>query len=156
MDAPNTAEVEAAAQLALENGVRLVRLIRRVVRQNPNFPVSYEALRAIGFLADHPGICLSDLAEYLWIGVPTASKQVDDLVERGFLTRTPDARDRRRVALSVTPEGAHLIATTRRPVQERLAAMFARLDPDEFDRVRAGLDLLHAVLEPTDQEEENA
>jgi DNA-binding MarR family transcriptional regulator len=127
-----------------------------VVRQNPNFPVSYEALRAIGFLADNPGICLSDLAEYLWIGVPTASKQVDDLVARGFLTRTADAKDRRRVALSVTPEGAHLCANTKRPVQERMATLLARLDSAELERVRAGLDLLRAVLEPTDHEEDNA
>ena len=136
--------------------MRLVRLLRRIVRETSTGDVSFEGLRALAFLADNPGICLSELADFLWVGVPTASKKVDDLVERGVLTRTADTTDRRRLALNVTPEGAHLIATAKRPAQDEVVSLLSRLDPDERARVRDGLQLLRALLVPAEREATHA
>ena len=155
-DTPATSEVEVTAELALETGVRLVRLLRRVVRDTSTTDVSFEGLRTLAFLADNPGVCLSDLAEYLWVGMPTASKKVDDLVERGVLTRASDASDRRRLALTVTPKGEHLIATAKRPAQEEVVTLLSRLEPADRERVRAGLELLRGVLVPAEREASHA
>lgn len=155
-DAVGTSEVEVTAELALETGVRLVRLLRRVVRETSTADVSFESLRALSFLADNPGICLSDLADFLWVGVPTASKKVDDLVERGVLSRAADTTDRRRLALNVTPQGEHMIATAKRPAQDEVASLLSRLDPAERERVRDGLQLLRSLLVPAEREASNA
>lgn len=144
------AEVEVTAQLALETGVRLMRLVRRVVRGTQPTAVSFEGLRTLAFVADNPGICLSDLAEHLWVGMPTASKKVDDLVERGLLQRGADASDRRRLTLSLTRDGERLIATAKRPAHAQVAALLGRLSPAERARVREGLTLLRGLLEPAE------
>lgn len=139
-------EVEVTAQLTVDTGVRLIRLIRHLVRENGTAPVSFDGLRTLAFLGDHPGICLSDLADFLWVGLPTASKQVDDLVEKQVVCRSADATDRRRVALTLTPAGEQLVATARRPAQEAIGTMIGRLSPEERERLRDGLTILRRLL----------
>ena len=83
--------------------------------------------------------------------MPTASKLVDDLAERGYLTRGADSGDRRKLTLTLTPEGELFVATAARPAQQRIAELLARLPEGDRMRVREGLRLLRDMLEPVDR-----
>ena len=147
------AEADAIARLAIETGVRLIRIVKRAVRTSPTTAtVSLSGLRTLAYLADSPGGCLSDVAEHLLVGNPTASKVVDDLVERGLLERVADSSDRRKLALTATKAGKHLVTTAAQPAQEQIAERLSRLTPGERESVRAGLQLLHEQLEGADLE----
>src|SRR4051812_23753558 len=139
------------AQLAIEPGARLMRVVRRAIRSSPPATTSLNGLRTLGYLLDTPGACLSEVADHLLVGVPTASKLVDDLAERGYLTRGSDSTDRRRLTLTLTKEGERFVSTAARPAQERLAELLSRLPADDHTRVRQGLNLLRDVLEPADR-----
>lgn len=143
-DDPNLIE---AAQLAIETGVRLTRFVRRTIRSSPSSDLSLARLRALAFLLDNPAVCLSDLADHLIVGVPTASKLVDDLVERGLLSRSSDESDRRRLALSLTNEGERVLKRAARPAQEGVAGLLERLSPEDRARVIQGLSLLRPLLD---------
>jgi len=146
-------EADAIAQLAIETGVRLIRIVKRAVgTSSTSAALSLSGLRTLAYLADSPGGCLSDVAEHLLVGNPTASKLVDDLVERGLLERVADTSDRRKLALTVTREGKRLVTTAKRPAQELVAERLSRLTPEQRRSVRAGLELLHAQLEGAELE----
>jgi len=51
----------------------------------------------------------SDLSERLCVRPSTVTPQVDRLVRRGFLQRSPDPNDRRSVRVRLSPEGSRMI-----------------------------------------------
>ena len=142
--------LDDTAQLAIETGSRLMRVVRRAVRASSPTTISISGLKTLGFLLDSPGACLSDVADHLFVGVPTASKLVDDLAERGYLARAADSNDRRKLTLTLTADGKEFITTAARPAQERIAEMLARLPEKDRARVREGLVVLRAMLESAD------
>jgi len=142
-DAPADA---AAAQLCLETGVRIVRLVRRAVREAPPSALSLSRLRALAFIDEKPRACLSELAEHLIVGPPTASKVVDDLVARRLVRRAAQSADRRRVTLELTAAGRRTLRTAARPGRDQIAALLARLSPGELRRVRLGMETLLPLL----------
>lgn len=147
INAEDTDDVGRTAMLCVEAGIRIVRLARRALREAPASTLSHSRLRALAFLDDHPAACLSDLAEHLIVGSPTASKLVDDLVRRRLLRRSPDVSDRRRLTLRVTPSGRRALLTAARPGQDRLKMLLERLSETDRGRVEEGLRTLLPLLE---------
>ncbi len=89
----------------------------------------------------------SDVASLLDVTPSTVTSVVDGLVGRGLVERRPDTTDRRRVALSLTPAGEHLVATGDRVVGERIDRLLARLEPVEAEAALVGLELLNVAME---------
>lgn len=141
------AELALAARLALETGIRTGRLARRTIRAHQPDTLSLSRLRALSFLSDHPGASVTDLADHLWIGVPTASKIADGLCGQGIAVRTPDPADRRRVSLKATAKGRRFVAAATRPAQAHMMELLSRLSPAQRARVRDGLELLRPLLD---------
>lgn len=141
-------ELTATAQLVVDTGVRLGRFVRRAVRSSPPSTLTISGIRALSYMTDNPGVCVSDLADYLLVGVPTASKLVDELVARELATRSTDERDRRRQVLRSTPQGERALSTAARPAQRKVAELLAELPPDERGLVRDGMGVLRELLLP--------
>ncbi len=154
-DAPE-AELGDIAQLAIDTSARLTRFVRRAVRSSPPSVLSLSRLRALVYVVDNPDVSVSELAENLLVGVPTASKLVDDLVEQELVSRSPDESDRRRLSLRATAEGERVLATAARPAQRGVAGLLSRLDTDQRTRVREALVLLRSLLDPSGSEVRDA
>lgn len=89
-----------------------------------------------------------DLARHLGVAASTLSAALARLEELGHLTRTPARRDRRRIELRLTPQGAAAMADTSVLDRRRVAAVLGQLSPREQRRAVAGLALLaRAALE---------
>lgn len=110
-------DIAPTAQLVVDTGVRLARLVRWSVRSSPPSTPPMSALRALSFVSSTPRACVSDVAEYLLVGIPTASKLVDELVEHRLIRRGTDERDRRRVVLATTPGAREVLESASRPAQ---------------------------------------
>ncbi|RME65054.1 MAG: MarR family transcriptional regulator, partial [Caldilineae bacterium] len=89
---------------------------------------------------------LSELAACQEVALPTMSRTVSVLVERGWVTRSEDPQDRRRVQLRVTDEGWAVFEKLRARVQERLAARLSVLTAEEREQVLAGLGILEKAF----------
>jgi DNA-binding MarR family transcriptional regulator len=85
------------------------------------------------------GISVGELARELSIGEPSASLLVDQLVRRGFATRTQDPDDRRRVQVSASTLGEELLTELRHGQQRSLEDWVADLDEDDLDALGRGL-----------------
>ncbi|RMF35200.1 MAG: MarR family transcriptional regulator [Chloroflexi bacterium] len=89
---------------------------------------------------------MSDLARCQAVSLPTMSRTVSALVERGLLARSRDPKDRRRVLLSLTDEGRALFLRVHAEIEERLARRIATLSAEEREQLAAGLEVLHRLF----------
>lgn len=89
-------------------------------------------VRAVERLATDEDPTIGDVAELLGIDPSTASRAVDDGVDRGFLERRACDRDRRRQRLRLTEAGAALLAEATRVRREVLAEVAQDWDPEDL------------------------
>lgn len=123
-------------------GTRWVRASIR--RHNPSWSVPQ--LVTLGYLRDHPGASLSDLAAQLGIGLPSASTLVSRLVEAGQVDRREDPAERRRTLLTLTPGGkAHLDAAIGVSCSE-LAELLRALPARDVDKVGQAMAVLRTLF----------
>jgi DNA-binding MarR family transcriptional regulator len=107
----------------------------------------------IGILAKVSlGSCtLTELAQHQSVRLPTMSKSVALLVERGWLERMTPPDNRRLTMVSLTAEGRRVLAAMKRDAEQHVARMLAPLGGAERKRVEQGLETLIRVLSPADR-----
>ena len=89
----------------------------------------------------------SDVAALLDVVPSTVTSVVDGLCGRHLVARGEDPEDRRRVVLSLTPEGRTQVAEGDRVVAERLGRLLDRLPAEEAEGALAGLESLNTAME---------
>lgn len=124
----------------------VMRSIRAQVRQHRTPGLSLPQFRTLGFLDQHAGASLSDVAEHLGVTLPSMSKMVDSLVEEKLVTREFDAADRRRMILDVTPRGRSLLIAARADAQADLAHMFETLPASKRATLSEAMDILRLLF----------
>ena len=88
--------------------------------------------RAVGVLARHGPLRLSELSERLRIAPRSATEVVDALAGRGLVQRQPDPDDRRAILVRLTGAGAETAQAIRSSRETETAGFFDRLS--EHDR----------------------
>ena len=89
---------------------------------------------------------LSELAQHQSVRLPTMSKSVTLLVERGWLERWTPANNRRQTMVRLTREGRRVFAWMKRDAEKHVARMLAPLTSKERATVNAGLKILIETL----------
>jgi DNA-binding MarR family transcriptional regulator len=88
----------------------------------------------------------SQLAERLQVSLPTISKTVSVLERRGWIERSADEHDRRRVALRLTSDGRETVKSVLTHGIEQLARTLSVASDEELDTIEAGMHALQAAL----------
>jgi MarR family transcriptional regulator, organic hydroperoxide resistance regulator len=88
-----------------------------------------------------------ELAELAGVSAPTATRIVDGLLDRGFVSRVEDPTDRRAVVISLTPSGRAALNTKEREYAAGRKRIAAALDPHEQEVAAELLRRLAAVIE---------
>ena len=97
-----------------------------------NLGIAQPQLRILFRVRANPGIDLRGLANELGISPSAASQQVDKLVERGLLERSPDARDRRRLQLKLTNLGTSATRAISGAALDYVASLLTDIDEDDL------------------------
>ncbi|GIH60682.1 MarR family winged helix-turn-helix transcriptional regulator [Microbispora siamensis] len=105
---------------------------------------TFEFLEIIG---GRPGCRVLDIVREVGITVGAVSKAVDRLENAGLCVRAAHPEDRRSSILSLTPEGARLLAAARPALEDELAARTAAVPAADLARTAATLATLRGVLE---------
>ncbi len=105
--------------------------------------ISFPQLRILFRVRNQAGIDVRSLAAAMGISPSAASQQVDRLVERGFLDRSDDPEDRRRVRLELTDLGRQASGEISRAARGHVASVLATLSDDELRQLKS---LLERVL----------
>lgn len=103
--------------------------------------LSLTSLRVLGILRDRR-LRMSELVEYLGLDKSTLTGLVARAEQRGLVSRSPNAHDRRAVDVFLAPAGRALAVQVTARVRESLAPLFDALTPAERDRLRRLLEQL--------------
>lgn len=89
---------------------------------------------------------LNELAELLMLDKSTLSRTVNQLVEDGLLTRSPQTEDRRYVAIELTDQGRTVYNNTEQTMISYYQKIMASLPQDKRLQVIESLELLNEAL----------
>jgi MarR family transcriptional regulator, organic hydroperoxide resistance regulator len=104
--------------------------------------VSAHQVSILDHLDEREATALVDLARHMGVTVSTMSLNVERLVRKGYVRRTRDPKDRRRLQLLVTSAGMRLRDASTVLEPERISAMLNELDSGERTRALEGLAML--------------
>lgn len=92
---------------------------------------------------------ISTLAERERVTAPSMTSIVNGLEEQGYVARTPDEDDRRRVQVDITPAGIEIVVETIRRRDVLLADMLREVDytEEELATLREASALMRRVVE---------
>lgn len=139
------ASEEELARRLLETIPLVMRTVGADLRREAEGSFQVSHYRVLGLLYRHPRT-LSELAACQAVTLPTMSRTVSALVERGWVRRVEDPEDRRRVQVEITEEGRALFDKLRERAQVLLAARLTALTPEERNVVMAGLEVLEKIF----------
>jgi DNA-binding MarR family transcriptional regulator len=134
MPAKTTSSLGSQDALAVPRALNAVRSIVRALRINTRaielkMGISLAQLFVLQQLAERPAESLNDLAERTATHQSSVSVVVRRLVDRGLVSRTSSAADKRRIEIDLTPAGRALLADAPVTIQTQLMAAMRRMTP---------------------------
>lgn len=121
-------------------------LERRLLAQVTSGQLTLSQMKVLELVAFTDVGTLSELAAFLGISTPAASKSVDKLVRRKLLSRCGGEGDRRSIRVTLTEDGRRLLAAYDFARNERLKELFSQFPPKELKRVATLLDQISAAV----------
>ncbi len=95
---------------------------------------------------EQPGIRISELAGLLCVSVPTVSRCLQKLTDKGYVKKTLNEKDKRGTYVTLTAEGYALCGQIRQTTNSFLSRVQARLDPAELEQFFSTLDKLYEAV----------
>jgi DNA-binding MarR family transcriptional regulator len=109
----------------------ITRLYRRLRAQKADDQIGDSHRTVLALLVKDGPRTLRELSDHEHVTPPSMNQTVNALAEWGYVARSGDPDDGRKVILAATPEGAALIAATRRRRYEWLNAQLESLSVSE-------------------------
>ena len=136
------------------------RLIYGTVRQHfreveQRVGISGSQLWMIREIANAPGIGVSQLAAKLSIHQSTCSQLVENMVTNGYVVKTRQKGDQRRVGLSLTSSAAKILRQAPGPAEGVLPQALSRMPATALRNLSAHLDKVIAELQSRDARHAN-
>jgi DNA-binding MarR family transcriptional regulator len=127
---PDT-HADTPAETSLASDVRMAtfRLARRLRSQRAVDTMSDAQFAVLAALTVHGPHTLGDLAELERVSAPSMNRTVNGLEESGYVTRTPDENDRRKVNIALTDAGRDVVDETVRRRDSWLEEALQSLEP---------------------------
>jgi DNA-binding MarR family transcriptional regulator len=123
----------------------LSRIMAAELRHDPGDDTTMPQFRVLAYLSEGP-LTLSAIAKLRRVSLQSAGDLVQGLVERGWITRTPDPNDRRQSLLHLTDSGRTKYEQSQDRILHRLTPLMENLNDAELDAVQVALAALHRVL----------
>jgi DNA-binding MarR family transcriptional regulator len=141
------ADIEACAREVLESSPPIAWFIRRNMRSHRG-GLSLAQFRSLIRVNRPPAASLSDVAEHLGASLPTTSRIVQGLVDKGLLSRAGCRWDRRQITLELTAKGRDMLQTARKATQESMQAELTKLTGPQRQSVIKVMRMLRELFWP--------
>ncbi len=146
---------ETQSQEKHRHAEEVMQSLRRVVKALHEYSTSVEKqfgltgpqLWALWELNRAGHLSLKALSARMHLDPSTVTGVVDRLQKRRLLVRATDPKDRRRVVLSLTAEGIHLLKEAPHPAQGQLLYALHGMDLEEVEQLNQTLKHLASVME---------
>ncbi|GAC1303417.1 MAG: MarR family transcriptional regulator [Mucilaginibacter sp.] len=109
-------------QLASDLRTGITRLVKKLRKESPTgLQLSFTERSTLAALYQHKSLLPNELATMEMITNQSMSQVLSHLFELGFITRTASKTDKRKVIISLTPEGERTLTRVRNERDEWLA-----------------------------------
>ena len=115
--------------------------------------LTFAQARALIILAVRRELTVSQLGRLLGVGNPTASILVQQLVERGLVTRTEGASDRRQTVIRLSDQGAEIGVGRRKEREKQWQRWLSHLSDDDLIALARGLTAITEVIQKETEKE---
>jgi DNA-binding MarR family transcriptional regulator len=115
--------------------------------------LTFAQTRALFMLAARNELTVSELARLLGVGNPTASVLVQQLVERGLVTRSEHPADRRQTVIRLSTKGLEIGSGRQRQRSKQWHRWLSHLSDEELSALAHGLSAIVEVIK-TELEDE--
>ncbi|MER7797013.1 MarR family transcriptional regulator [Microbacterium sp. NPDC096154] len=123
------------------------RLSRRLRQQRAVKTMSDGQFAVLVVLKLHGPHTLTALAEREGVTAPSMNRTVNCLEDEGYITREPDAGDRRKVNIAITEAGETVVDETVHRRDEWLARVLSELPDADRATLRAAATIILEVIE---------
>ena len=125
------------------------QLIDQVMQDTrlPGVDFKFSHIKAIATFLEDSGYTVKELADNGMIKLPNMSVMIGDLVRNGFAHKRRSTQDRRKVVVTLTPEGRQLRARFIASRQKAAMDLFAKLDTAKQEDLLRSLKSLCTILE---------
>ena len=147
---------DLCAALVIETFPRVMRTFRATMRKCRPAELSETQFRTLSIVQHHTGGTISLVADHLALSLPSASKLVDGLVKRGFITRVMSTEDRRCAIVTLTELGQSTLELVYHEALSRTVTLLAGLSNEERSTVNAAMQTLQRVFPTVRLEMEEA
>ena len=117
-----------------------------LLRQVSGTQLSIPQLKLLQLLSVAETQTIGDLAAFLGVSGAAASKMVEKLVQRGWLSRVEGTKDRRAAHVSLTSKARRLLADYDQKRREKLAKVFRGYPAADLRRVARLMDRITAAI----------
>jgi DNA-binding MarR family transcriptional regulator len=141
--------IKARDHVDVANRLRpvLLQVVRELRREVHPLGVTGGQVSLLVQIKRKPSIGVRELAALERVSPAAMSGAVDRLERAGLVQRRPDADDRRRQGLTVSPAGERVLRAVKRRRTAWLASRLERLSPAELEAVDAAIEPLASLLE---------
>jgi DNA-binding MarR family transcriptional regulator len=146
---------DRSAEAALPRPTYLVKqlqeaLLRRLDDITRRFDLTTRQYTTLSVLAKYPGISSAQLARLTFVSPQAANEMVGTLEGKGFLRRSVNRSNRRRLEVKLTPAGTRALARCDALVDELEGEVFRGVDPEDQAQFHRMLHTcLQAISEPS-------
>lgn len=106
-------------------------------------------IKALFTISQGEAVPISQIAQYLNVGQPTASHLADKLVRQGFASRSEDEKDRRVTLMSPTAKGKDLVRRLYQGGEQPYRSWIMKLSEKERQQLHKGLLALAKIATQT-------
>jgi len=142
-----TTETEVLADAASDLRMATFRLARRLRAQRAVDSMSDGQFAVLAALKVNGSHTLGELADRERVTAPSMNRTVNCLEEAGYLTRTTDADDRRKVNIELTPAGLAVVKETVRRRDAWLEQSLAELTEEERAALAAAASVMRRMAD---------
>lgn len=131
--------------LASDLRMATFRLARRLRSERAIDSMSDAQFAVLAALKVHGPHTLGDLAERERVSAPSMNRTVNCLEELGYLTRTSDTEDRRKVCIALTEAGGEVVEETVRRRDSWLETALAGLSDAQLRTLKDATEVMREV-----------
>ena len=142
-----TATARQCAAEVLETVPLVMRVLRARAQAGGSPELSMPQLRSLAFVGRNEGAMLLDVAAFLGITAPAASKLVDGLVAAGLMGREAGTSDRRCVALRLRAAGRRIHRRAVESAEQYLAEHLEALKPGARGGLLRAMRVLRSIFD---------
>ena len=139
-DSPDHSEAASTLRIAT------FRLARRMRTQRAVDSMSDGQFAVLAGLWVHGSHTLGELAERERVSAPSMNRTVNCLQESGYITRTADESDGRKVQIALTDEGRAVVDETARRRDAWVESALAGLSSDERETLAKAAEIMQKLV----------